>query len=221
MTTALNGLQDVFSIGSLRARGLASDNAPERGSRSTSRKQGKGPKVGSRAPETGGGTNGDAELTPVTSQLLDDGTYEAVATAKRDLLTGLGPDDTAKTTFTWTELTDSMLKGPRRRVLWDEVTNFSSERDVINAPETTIPTMITGISGSINKLVPGQINAKALGADTFSAHSAAAFTCKGYTGTFVVLNNGTAGYQQRKDSLIYLRDFSFDQAPEGAGINII
>jgi hypothetical protein len=37
----------------------------------------------------------------------------------------------------------------------------------------------------------------------------------------VVLNNGTPGYQHRKDSLIYLRDFSFEQGAEGAGINII
>lgn len=157
----------------------------------------------------------------MTSQLLGDGSYEAVATAKRDWLTGLGPENSATTIFTWPALSDSRLKGPKRRALWDEVSNFSSERDVINAPEAIGSTTITGLSGRVNKLVPGQINAKGVGAETFLANSAAAFTCKGYAGTFIVLNNGTSGYQHRKDSLIYLRNFSFGQGAEEAGINIV
>lgn len=213
------GLGTDLALGGRRDRGT--ESAPERGAGRSNRKPGGGPKAGSGIPQTGGRAIEDPELNPVASQLLADGTYEAVATARRDLLTGLGPEDTTATTFTWTQLSDSRLKGPKRRALWDEVTNFSSERDVINAPEAIGSMTITGLSGSINKLVPGQITAKGVGAETFSANSAAAFTCKGYSGTFVVLNNGTPGYQHRKDSLIYLRDFSFEQGAEGAGINII
>lgn len=214
---------DLISHG-LRGRGPAINSSNSSGESTPggrNRPQGRGPKFGSSPPATGGRTTGDGEFNSVTSQLLGDGSYEAVATAKRDWLTGLGPEDSATTIFTWPALSDSILKGPKRRALWDEVTNFSSERDVINAPEAIGSTTITGLSGRINKLVPGQINAKGVGAETFSANSAAAFTCKGYAGTFIVLNNGTPGYQHRKDSLIYLRDFSFGQGAEEAGINII
>lgn len=216
-----SGLGPDLISGGLRGRGPAIDSSGESNPGVRNRPQARGPKFGSSSSATGGRANGDGAFNAVTSQLLGDGSYEAVATAKRDWLTGLGLEETTPTTFTWTQLSDSMLKGPKRRALWDEVTNFSSERDVINAPEAIGSTTITGLSGRINKLVPGQINAKGVGAETFLANSAAAFTCKGYAGTFIVLNNGTPGYQHRKDSLIYLRDFSFDQGAEEAGINII
>ncbi|MFO7629313.1 MAG: bluetail domain-containing putative surface protein, partial [Prochlorococcaceae cyanobacterium] len=115
--------------------------------------------------------------------------------------------------YRWTTLGDSVLKGPRRSVRWDVVTNYQAG-DQIDAPESIIPENISQASGSIRKLNPGQINSKGVGGEAFEANTARAFLYTGsnkglQNGVFLVLNDGRAGYQHRSDALIFLQGFSF------------
>lgn len=142
------------------------------------------------------------------------------ATASRDLLGPPATNDptatsnTAGSIYRWNSLQDSKLKGPRRSVLWDVVTNYQAG-DQIDAPDSITTTEIMVASGSIRKLNAGLVNSKGLGGKNFLANTAAAFTYEGpiqayRNGVFLVLNDGRAGYQQTSDALIFLQGFSFD-----------
>ena len=173
---------------------------------SPGKEQGRGRGKGSdaRASESGSGS-------PVANTSRGDGSFEALATPLRDLLTG-EPGDVG-TFFTWTNLTDSLLKGAGRTVLWDRVVDFTSVVDGLDAPANVTTTEITALSGSVAKLVPGQIHSKGVGASNFAPNTAAAFTCKGFDGVFVVFNDAVTGYQPSSDSLIHLAGYTF--APIG------
>ena len=158
------------------------------------------------------GQNGQQSLNPVSNTPRSDGSYVALATPLRDQLIGqdepIAESTNAGTVFTWQNLTDSLLKGPRNSILWDRITGFGS-LDSLDAPANVITTEITSLSGSVDKLVAGQINAKGVGAANFAPNTAAAFTAKGWRGVFVVFNDDVAGYQQKHDSLIFLSEYTF------------
>ena len=157
------------------------------------------------------GSKGGDDFNVVINTPRGDGSFDALATPARDRLTGQ-PGDVG-TFFTWTNLTDSLLKGSRRSVLIDEVRDFTSLVDGLDAPLNVTTQEILNPGGRINKLNAGQINAKGVGGESFAANTAAAFTCKGYSGVFVVFNDARAGYQQNSDSLIQLVGYTF--APIG------
>lgn len=159
------------------------------------------------------------EVTPtfVEGDGATSGYWSATATAQRDRLTGQAAGSTEPTLFRWQSLRDSRLKGRKKAPMWDVVQNFNPVRDRLDAPDSVSGTTITDSSGAIRRLRPGQINAKALGAEAFAANTAAAFTCQGYDGIFVVANNGVAGYQHRKDALMFLEGVSLE---DGGAITI-
>ena len=162
------------------------------------------------------GQDGQQSLNPVSNTPRSDGSYGALATPLRDQLIGqddvIGGTANSSTVFTWKSLTDSVLKGPRNSVLWDRVKGFGS-LDKLDAPATVVTREITNLSGSVDKLIAGQINAKGVGAANFAPNTAAAFSFtdkeKRDTGVFVVFNDGVAGYQQKHDSLIFLSEYTF------------
>jgi len=144
---------------------------------------------------------------------------EMIATPVRDLLTGIS-DAGIATNFVWQNLGDSLLKGRGNSVLWDEVVDFKpSEGDELYAPENITTENISAPSGNISKLVAGQINAKGLKGKSFLANSAAAFTCDGFNGLFVVFNDARAGYQPNSDSLLFLKDFRFSTIETSIKVN--
>ena len=164
-----------------------------------------------RGSDDGGAGSSISGLNVVINTSRGDGSFEALATPLRDQLTG--QPGNVGTFFTWANLTDSLLKGAGRSVLWDQVVDFTSVIDGLDAPANVTTTEITSLSGSISKLAPGLINAKGVGGANFAPNTAAAFTCKGYDGVFVVFNDGVAGYQQTSDSLVHLAGYTF--APIG------
>ena len=162
----------------------------------------------------------DFNVVPATPSLDGVATVqEMIATPLRDLLTGI-PQAGISTNFVWLNLSDSRLKGRRGAALWDQVVDFKgSEGDELYAPESITTESISASSGHISKLVPGQINAKALKGKAFLADSAAAFTCDGYDGLFVVFNDPRAGYQAESDSLLFLKDFRFSASEPAIAVN--
>jgi len=135
------------------------------------------------------------------------GRSTAVATTQRDLLTAADP--TQPCLFQWTRLNDSVLYGPRGSQRWDVITGFNGSTQALRAPRTVRTTAIQAASGSITQLTPEQIHTQGLGGSAFKANTAAAFTCAGYSGTFVVFNDNRPGYQANSDSLIFLADHQF------------
>lgn len=181
----------------------ADDSGPGKG-RGRSKGDGKG-RGREGNPSRAGSDDG---LNPVEVVSRGDGSFQATATPGRDLLSGVTTD--AAVFFTWNSLSDSLLKGSRRSVLIDKVIGFTSGVDGIDVPSSINAEAILAISslsGRTEKLVAGQINAKGVGADRFSANSVAAFTCKGFDGTYLVLNDNRNGYQQNSDGLIFLEGY--------------
>ena len=144
------------------------------------------------------------------------GVFESLATAQRDKLTGLFNGSKVKTTYTWLNLGDSLLK-VRGRAGYDIVENFTVNNpegsDELLAPQSITATAITTSNGNISKLVAGKITAKVLSADKFVANSAAAFTCDGFEGLFVVFNDRRDGYQHNSDTLIFLQNYNLASGP--------
>lgn len=139
----------------------------------------------------------------------------AAATPKRDLFTAR--DAVLSSQFQWKRLSDSLLVDQRGVEQWDVVTGFQSQSHRLKAPSSVISTRIPGITGQIAQLTPAQIASRGVGGMSFKANSAAAFTCKGYRGTFVVFNDGRDGYQALSDSVIFLAGHQFN----GAAISIV
>lgn len=188
------------------SKNAAADDSSSRG-RGRSRGRGQGSSSAAKPPAV----SDDFNLVPLTPSTVVPGTFEAIATAQRDKLTGEASG--ISTLFLWEQLGDSLLKGSGNRRLWDVVQGYTSGIDILYAPQTITTTAIGQSSGNISKLNAGQINAKALGGKSFLANSAAAFTCKGYAGTFVAFNDGQDGYQQNSDSLLFLEGFALASGP--------
>jgi hypothetical protein len=145
------------------------------------------------------------------------GVYEALATAQRDKLTGLLNGEKVRTTYTWLNLGDSLLK-VRGLAGYDIVENFTinntdGSSDDLFAPQSITTTSIDTSNGNIRKLVAGQITAKVLSKANFLANSAAAFTCTGFDGLFVAFNDGRDGYQQNSDALVFLQGYNIASGP--------
>ena len=66
---------------------------------------------------------------------------------------------------------------------------------------------MTASSGNATSLTATAIQA-VLTNGVFTANSARAFTVTGQTGTFLALNNGTAGFNASTDSLIHLTSYA-------------
>ena len=144
------------------------------------------------------------------------GVFESLATAQRDKLTGLFNGVKVKTTYTWLNLGDSLLK-VRGRAGYDIVENFTVNNpegsDDLFAPQTITTTSIATSNGNISKLAAGQINARVLSANKFVANSAAAFTCTGFEGLFVAFNDGRDGYQPNSDTLLFIQGYNLASGP--------
>lgn len=199
------------------AKPFEDTNSPSSSGPTRGRSKGKGKDKGQQpsSPE-------NETLNPVAATPSLDGVAtvnEMIATPLRDLLTGI-PEAGIATNFVWLNLRDSLLKGRRGSALWDEVVDFKpSDGDELYAPENITTESITASSGNISKLVAGQINAKALKGKAFLANSAAAFTCDGFDGLFVVFNDSLAGYQPNSDSLLFLKGFGFTASETSIAVN--
>ena len=153
--------------------------------------------------------------TEITS--VGTGLYEGLATTQPDKLTGLFNNAKVKTTYTWANLTDSLLT-VHGRPGYDIVENFTTSNaeggsDELRAPQTITTDSITFSNGNIRKLNAGQINAKVLTKTNFLANSAAAFTCSGFDGMFVAFNDARDGYQQKTDTLLFLQGYNINSGP--------
>lgn len=139
----------------------------------------------------------------------------AIASIQRNLLSA--SPTAQKGLFQWKALSDSLMYGRRGLMRWDVVTGFDSQRHALLAPRSVNKTIIKATSGRINQLNPEQVNGKGVGGALLKANSAAAFTCQGFDGTFVVFNDARPGYQANSDALIFLENHQFNL---GTTINI-
>ncbi|MFM9104383.1 MAG: bluetail domain-containing putative surface protein, partial [Cyanobium sp.] len=88
----------------------------------------------------------------------------------------------------------------------DEITDFNSN-DRISAPGSVATRLLTGSLGSAESIAPAAI-AAVLTSAAFSANSLAAFTASSHTGTFIAMNDSSAGFQAATDSIVWLRNYS-------------
>jgi Ca2+-binding RTX toxin-like protein len=114
----------------------------------------------------------------------------------KDTLTGGSEIDQ----FVLGALGDSLLAG------FDVITDYALGEQ-IDAPLAIAATTLTASSGNATSLTATAIQA-VLTSGVFTANSARAFTVTGQTGTFLALNNGTAGFNASTDSLIHLTSYA-------------
>ena len=124
-----------------------------------------------------------------------------IGSARKDSLTGGGGVDI----FGINALTHSLL------ATFDVITDYASQ-DRIDAPGTipatpTTPITITSSSGNATSLSSSAI-AAVLSSAAFPANSARAFTVTGQTGTFIALNNASAGFSSSADAIIHLSNYT-------------
>jgi subtilisin family serine protease len=122
-----------------------------------------------------------------------------------DTLTGQGGKDTligaaGADKFNFIALGDSLLAS------FDVITDYALGEQ-IDAPTSVAITTLTASSGNATSLTAAAIQA-VLTSGVFTANSARAFTVTGQTGTFLALNNGTAGFNASTDSLIHLTSYA-------------
>jgi hypothetical protein len=125
----------------------------------------------------------------------DDQNNRLIGSARQDSLTGGEGVDI----FGINALTHSLL------ATFDVITDYNSQ-DRIDAPGTITGT-ITSSSGNASSLSSTAI-AAVLTSGVFTANSARAFTVTGQSGTFIALNNGTAGFSSSADAILHLANFT-------------
>jgi hypothetical protein len=121
----------------------------------------------------------------------------------KDILTGTG-GITAQDTFTYNALSESLLTS------FDIITDYigrGASPDRINAPAPIPAFTLTSSKGTANNLSATAIQS-VLNISAFRANTAAAFKVTGQSGTFIALNNGTAGFQADKDAIIQLQNYN-------------
>ncbi|MFO0138060.1 MAG: bluetail domain-containing putative surface protein, partial [Cyanobacteriota bacterium] len=125
--------------------------------------------------------------------------------AGKDTLFGGGDADT----FALTSLTDSLLAN------YDIIGDFTIS-DIIDRPGLLATSLTTsnGIASSLTASAVGSI----LNTFSFTANSSRAFITIGFSGTFVAFNDGTAGFNEFTDSIVYLPSFNLGGANS---INIV
>ncbi|MCP9859613.1 MULTISPECIES: ELWxxDGT repeat protein [unclassified Cyanobium] len=117
------------------------------------------------------------------------------ASARKDILTGNAGADT----FALNSLGHSLLTA------FDVITDYSSA-DLIDAPGAIAATL-TNSSGNATSLSNSAI-AAVLTSAAFPADSARAFTVTGQSGTFIALNNATAGFRSTTDAILHLSGYT-------------
>ncbi|MCP9902393.1 cadherin repeat domain-containing protein, partial [Cyanobium sp. Cruz CV13-4-11] len=117
------------------------------------------------------------------------------ASARKDILTGNAGADT----FALNSLGHSLLTA------FDVITDYSSA-DLIDAPGAIAATL-TNSSGNATSLSNSAI-AAVLTSAAFPADSARAFTVTGQSGTFIALNNATAGFSSTTDAILHLSGYT-------------
>jgi hypothetical protein len=130
-----------------------------------------------------------------------------VGSARRDLLTGIRQQ---RDVFVWNRLDHSLLRG------YDTITNFETT-DRIRIGSTRYRTTVERSSGWVDNLTATDINA-VLGGRRFAADSVAAFRQRGVSGSFLVINDGRAGFQAATDSLIHLTGFNINLSSSQATV---
>jgi ELWxxDGT repeat protein len=121
------------------------------------------------------------------------------ASARKDILTGNAGADT----FALNSLGHSLLTA------FDVITDYSSA-DLIDAPGAIAATLTTS-SGNATSLSNSAI-AAVLTSAAFPANSARAFTVTGQSGTFLALNNATAGFSSTTDAILHLSGYTIGVA---------
>ena len=117
--------------------------------------------------------------------------------ATRDALTGtISQSDS----FSWQTLSQSLLSA------YDTVSNYEAADRIVMASFAT-PTTLISSKGSLTALNASNISAL-LNAAAFPTASAAAFTVIGSNGTFVAINDSTAGFQQTTDAILFLTAYT-------------
>ncbi|OUC15098.1 MAG: hypothetical protein B0A82_08785, partial [Alkalinema sp. CACIAM 70d] len=122
-----------------------------------------------------------------------------------DTLTGGGGEDIliggrGEDTFSYTNLTDSLLSG------FDTIVDYTNI-DKIDAPASVNSATLNTSSGNASSLTETSIQS-VLTSSTFSAGRTRAFTVTGYSGTFIALNDSTAGFSAANDGLIFLQNYT-------------
>jgi subtilisin family serine protease/Ca2+-binding RTX toxin-like protein len=122
-----------------------------------------------------------------------------------DTLTGQGGKDTligaaGADKFNFIALGDSLLAS------FDVITDYALGEQ-IDAPISVATTTLTASSGNVTSLTAAAIQA-VLTSGVFTANRARAFTVTGQTGTFLALNDGTAGFSASTDSIIHLSSYA-------------
>jgi hypothetical protein len=117
--------------------------------------------------------------------------------ATRDTLTGI---ISQSDNFSWQTLSQSILSA------YDTVSNYEAADRIVMASFAT-PTTLLSSKGSLTALNASNISAL-LNDAAFPAASAAAFTVIGSNGTFVAINDTTAGFQHTTDAIIFLASYA-------------
>jgi Ca2+-binding RTX toxin-like protein len=117
-----------------------------------------------------------------------------------DVLTGGGVSDAD--VYAYNSLSESLLGSGSS---FDQVTDFNPN-DRFLAPLVVETDRLTSSLGNATSLTAASISGL-LTTTSFLANSVAAFTSSDYTGTFVAMNDATAGYQAGTDAIILLRNY--------------
>jgi Ca2+-binding RTX toxin-like protein len=153
-----------------------------------------------------GGTGNDFLDGGAQSDTLFGGEGNDILIGKfaKDELTGGGGQDT----FTYESLTESTLS------IFDVIKDYTGSGatpDRLDAPNPIAPVTLTASVGNATNLSAGAISA-VLTVGAFPANGAAAFTVTGQSGTFIALNNGTAGFQDGSDAIVQLEGYGISGA---------
>ncbi|MBD2548996.1 hypothetical protein H6G65_05260 [Microcystis elabens FACHB-917] len=95
------------------------------------------------------------------------------------------------------------------RTAFDVITDYTSI-DRIDAPGAIAATLTTS-SGNATSLSSSAVSA-VLSSAAFPANSARAFTVTGQSGTFIAMNNSTAGFSSTTDAILHLSGFTIGVA---------
>lgn len=132
--------------------------------------------------------------------------------AGKDILTGGGTSD--RDLFCFFSLSDSLLVRPGNtgQNAFDEITDFS-RRDRLLAPfSVSLDTEpLTTALGSVPSASASAL-ASLLSTNTFSKDAAVAFTVTGFSGTFIAMNDGRAGFQADSDCIVFLQNYTISSS---------
>ncbi len=153
---------------------------------------------------TGGDATGDtiANFERVTGSIYGDtltgsnGANNFIGGNGKDILTGSAGTDR----FIYTALPQSRL------TTYDIITDYVLG-EFIDAPASVLTGTITTSVGNAASLSAANV-AAVLTSGAFAANSAVAFTVTGQPGTFIALNDATAGFSSTTDSIIFLQNYT-------------